>query len=152
MPYAEGTAVAVSKSKAELDELLRKRGADNVGTAQGPGYATLMFTMQGRTVSFRLTLPDGSERSITHTPTGLPRSAPARHTLLEAEHRRLWRALLLVVKAKLESAESGIETFESAFLANIVLPDGSTVIENVAPAIAGAYTDGKVRPLLALTN
>lgn len=152
MPYAEGTSVPVSKTRVELDNLLRAHGADNVGMAVGADYATLMFTMADRTVSFRLNMPIGVERSITHTEQGRERKAPARHAALDAEHRRLWRALLLTVKSKLEAAESGIETFESAFLAQIVLPGGSTVIENVAPAIAAAYTDGQVRPLLALNR
>ena len=152
MPYAEGTSVPVSKPRIDLDELLRAHGADNIGVAIGTGYVRLMFTMEQRTISFHVGLPTGAERDITHTPQGRIRSAPARHTALDAEHRRRWRALLLVLKAKLESAESGIETLESAFLANIVLPGGETVLENVAPAIAAAYTDGQVRPLLALNR
>ena len=43
------------------------------------------------------------------------------------EVRRRWRALLLVIKAKLESVESGIETFEEAFASQIVLANGQTV-------------------------
>lgn len=141
-----------SKTRLELDNLLRAHGAENVGMAVGSDYATLMFTMSDRTVHFRLNMPVGTERSITHTEQGRERKAPARHAALDAEHRRLWRALLLVVKSKLEAAESGIETFEDAFLANIVLPDGSTVAENVRPAIESAYSTGQVRPLLSLTR
>lgn len=150
--YAEGTHVPTAQTRLELENLLRNRGATEVGLATSDRWARLMFTMQGRTISFRVTMPDETARAITHTATGQQRSAGARHTALAQEHRRLWRALLLVVKAKLESAESGIETFESAFLANIVLPDGSTVADSVAPAIAASYADGKVRPLLALTD
>lgn len=152
MPYAEGTSVPVKQTRYELEDLLRRRGADNVGVATGVGYARLMFTMGDRTIAFRIHLPQGTEKAITHSPTGRARKTPARHEALAAEERRRWRALLLVVKAKLESAESGIETFEQAFLSNIVLPDGTTVHENVAPALAAAYADGQVRPLLALNH
>jgi hypothetical protein len=38
----------------------------------------------------------------------------------EAATRQRWRALVLVIKAKLEAVEAGISTLESEFLANIV--------------------------------
>ena len=63
---------------------------------------------------------------------------------LEQAERQRWRALLLVIKAKLESVENTIETFEQAFLENIVLPNDKTVADTVAPAIAVAYKDGKM--------
>lgn len=59
-----------------------------------------------------------------------------------------WRTLLLCLKAKLESVESGIETFEDAFLAQIVMPDGGTVAEHVRPRIAEAYAANTMQPLL----
>ena len=68
----------------------------------------------------------------------------------EQEVRRLWRSLVLTIKAKLECVESGIETFEHAFMANIVLPDGRTVAEHVAPGIAEAYRTGKVPLMLGM--
>jgi hypothetical protein len=55
-----------------------------------------------------------------------------------------WRALLLVIKAKLESVESNIETFEHAFLAQIVMPNDQTVSEILNPIIAFAYKSGKM--------
>ncbi len=62
--------------------------------------------------------------------------------------RSRWRALFLCIKAKLESIESGIETFEDAFLAHIQMPDGHTVAEHVRPRIAAAYETGTMQPLL----
>ena len=51
------------------------------------------------------------------------------------------------IKAKLEAVESGISIFEDEFLANIVLPDGTLVGDNVRTQIAYAYKSGDV-PLL----
>jgi hypothetical protein len=56
--------------------------------------------------------------------------------------------LLLCIKAKLESVEAKIETFEEAFLAHVVLPDGETVGEHALPAVAAIYKGGQLRPLL----
>ena len=44
--------------------------------------------------------------------------------------------------AKLEVVASGISTFETEFLGNIVLPDGGTVIEWLSPQIEEAYKSG----------
>lgn len=52
--------------------------------------------------------------------------------------RQKWRALNIVVKAKLEAVESGIAMFEE-FLAYIVLPNGLTVKDVVVPEIKKAY-------------
>jgi hypothetical protein len=68
--------------------------------------------------------------------------------LLIEEER--WRALLLIVKAKLEAVDSGIVTFEQEFLPHIVMPGGHTVYEATAPAIERAYVSGQVTPLLQI--
>jgi hypothetical protein len=64
------------------------------------------------------------------------------------KNRALARALLLVVKAKLVAVDSGVATFEDEFLANIVLPDGGLVGQQVKPAIAAAYDGRSMPPLL----
>lgn len=45
--------------------------------------------------------------------------------------------------------ESGITTLESEFLANLVLPDGGTVGDWLAPQIEEAYATGRMPPMLA---
>lgn len=44
--------------------------------------------------------------------------------------------------------ESRITTLESEFLANLVLPDGETVGNWVAPQIDEAYATGRMPPML----
>ena len=62
--------------------------------------------------------------------------------------RQKWRALLLVLKAKLESVDAKIATFEQAFVGDIVLPEtGKTVWETVREPIKLNY-EGKPMPLL----
>jgi len=62
--------------------------------------------------------------------------------------RQRWRALLLVIKAKLEAVTAGISTIETEFLANIVLPDNTTAGEWMLPQIDRAYRTGEMPPLL----
>jgi hypothetical protein len=149
--YAEGTTVPANQTKREIEDLLVKHGARGVGIATSPERAQVMFGLADRMMRFTIPLPSDTDRAVTHTEAGRARKAPARHQALAAEQRRVWRALLLVLRAKIESAESGVETIEEAFLAHIVLPDGGTVAEKVIPQIESAYATGQVRPLLALT-
>ncbi len=98
-----------------------------------------------------LPLPDANDQEFTHTPAqGYRRSPEGAEKAWEQACRQAWRALALVVKAKLEAIEAGIASFEDEFLAYTVLPGGTTVGEQVAPAIEEAYTTGRVQPLLAL--
>jgi hypothetical protein len=50
----------------------------------------------------------------------------------------------LVVKAKLQSVESGIESFEEAFLLLIVVPNGQLAI----PQFHSAYERQEMPPML----
>ena len=120
MPYAERTKVTFEKTISEIMGMLRKRGALQVGQVEEEARLTVMFAMNDRQVRFRVAW----EKS--------PQS-----------QRQRARALLLVIKAKLESIDSGVETFEQAFLANIVLADGKTVHERVAGDLAIEYRNAK---------
>jgi hypothetical protein len=63
-------------------------------------------------------------------------------------NRRLARALLLVLKAKLEAVASGVSIFDDEFLANIVMPDGKLVASHVRPRLAAAYANSGDMPAL----
>jgi hypothetical protein len=114
--------------------------------------AMIAFEMHGRRIVFKLPLPDRKEKRFTHVAVNktatTPRSADSALKVWDQACRERWRALLLCIKAKLESVESGIETFEDAFLAHIQMPDGLTVGEHVKPNIALAYEHQSMQPLL----
>ena len=66
----------------------------------------------------------------------------------EQAERQLWRAFLLVIKAKLEAVEAGIITIEDEFLANVVLPDNSTIKDNLLPRLQESISSGSLPPML----
>lgn len=148
MSYAEKTDVPVGRSRGELLALLEKHGCDSIGFQNSAAGATVTFHASERWIRFRLIFA-GLEH-FAKTPTGQVRSLPAREQAREQHVRARWRALVLVVKAKLEAVESGIEEWDEAFLAHVVLPDDRTVFEASSDAIASSYRDGKVRPVLEL--
>jgi len=125
MAYAEKTKVPVSKSKADIENLVKKYGANGWGIMEFNGRVQIAFQLAGRNLLFRVAIPEKDQAQ-----------------------RSMYRALLLVIKGKLESAESGIETLEEAFMANIVMPGGETVADSILPSIAKAYESGRDIPLL----
>jgi hypothetical protein len=151
--FAEGTEVSVEKSRAEIEGLIIRYGATSTAFMNGPGRAMIAFEAKGRRILFELPLPDKVDKKFTHVVMGRsrvpsPRSPEKAMVAWEQACRQRWRALALVIKAKLEAVETGISQFEDEFLANIVMPDGQTVSSHVRPKIAAAYDTGHMVPLL----
>ena len=106
----------------------------------------MAFSVSGRRVQIMLVMP--SIDDYARTARNSKRTAAAQRSALEQACRQRWRALLLIIRAKLEAVESGITTLESKFLPNIVLPDGGTVGQWLAPQIDDAYGTGRMPPIL----
>jgi hypothetical protein len=129
MAYGLYTKVPFERTTAEIIALLKKAGADRIGQAEEPGRFAVQCFLNGRLLRFAVDVPEEPQ----------PR-------------RQRGRALLLVIKAKLESTESGVETFEQAFLANVVMPDGQTIADKAVPLIAEAYASGKTPQLMLMAQ
>jgi hypothetical protein len=129
--FARETRVPVQQSQIEIQRLLDKAKAKQYGIATDYDLQTarVQFRLHDRVIRFTIALPD---------------AAKFRGERFAKAERQKWRALLLVIKAKLESVESQIETFEEAFLANIVMPNDQTVSDIVKPQIAESYKTGKM--------
>lgn len=148
MSYAENTSVSVSKSRIEIEELLKKWKATRTATAVEAHRAIVMFQIGKWMVRFTMPLPTEEEAKKQKTSRGWLFSTEQRAKWMEQQERSRWRALLLTIKAKLVSVESGVETFEVAFMAHLVLPGNVTVGEKALPAINEAYETGHLPPLL----
>jgi hypothetical protein len=125
--YANRTRVPAERTRLEIEQLMRKRGADQFFSGADGNKAILAFRLHGR--HLRFTLPLGPKLS-------------------DQIVRSRWRALLLVIKAKCEAIDLGILTVEDAFIGETVLPDKQTVAEYMAPQLEAAYSTGKMPPLL----
>lgn len=150
MGYAEKTSVDSYRSKNEIERTLTRYGATGFMNGWLGATAMICFEMDGRRVQFSLPLPDRKDKQFTHTPKGKERSEPAAEKEYEQAVRQKWRALALVIKAKLEAVESGITVFEDEFMAHIMLPDGKTVGSFMRPQIEEAYQVGTMPTLLPL--
>jgi hypothetical protein len=146
MKYAHDTSVSVERSKAEIERLLQRYGAKEFAHGWKTGKAVIQFGMMNRVVRFVLPLPDKNE--FSKTPTGKSRSDTDTFRAWEQGCRQRWRALTLTIKAKLESVESGIEEFDTAFMGQVVMPNGRTISEQLTPMIEQAYSSGKMPALM----
>lgn len=126
--FASETRVPATQTRADIEKLLSRNKATHIAYMATPEGAVLAFRLAGRMVRFSVPMPNEEK--------------------MPQKFRSRWRALLLCVKAKLESVGAGIETFDEAFMPHVVMPDGKTMSEHTLPLIARAYESGQMPPLL----
>lgn len=129
--FAAETKVPAMRSRAEIEQLLVRAKATHIAFMSAPEQAVVAFRLSDRMVRFTVPMPPESQGQ---------------------KHRQRWRALLMCIKAKLESVRTGIEHFDEAFLAHVVMPDGKTLAQHTLPQIASAYKSGKMPPLLGFED
>lgn len=148
--YASSTDVDVGRSRNEIERVLARYGAEQFMFGWNERSSVVEFIDHGRRVRFLLPLPPLVEFRVTTR--GRARKDAAAQRAREQAIRQRWRALLLVIKAKLEAVDAGITTFESEFLAHLVLPNGQTVGQWAAPQLASVYDSGAMPPMLPETS
>lgn len=90
--FAKNTSVLVSRSREEIARTMARYGADCFGYLTEPEKASVVFRLEKK--YYRLIpIPDDP-----------------------AKERQIWRVLLLLLKAKMESVAAGVSTAEQEFL------------------------------------
>lgn len=144
--YAKATKVSTDRSQAEIKRVLQRYGAGQYAPAEDweNGLAMIGFTFRDMAVRIVLKLPKRNDKAFTRTETGLERASSVAEKAWEQACRQRWRALAMIVKAKLEAVECEITTFEEEFMAHLVLPGGQTVGERLLPQIAEGVSSGSM--------
>jgi hypothetical protein len=122
--FAARTKVPIGRSRDEIERLVKRYGAKGFASAWHEDTARIEFVAHDRRIRFTVKVPEKEQAG-----------------------RQKWRALLLLVKAKLEAVDSRIVTFEEAFVGETVMSDGKTVWERTREPIRLDY-DGKPAVLL----
>lgn len=147
--YAQDTGVSTDQSKRDIERVLGRYGATAFGYLAEGDQVLVLFEIDKRRVGIRLPMPDRKSREITRTPVkGLWRDQDGIERTYEQAIRQRWRALLLIITAKLEAVKAGISTVEREFLADVMLPTGATVGQWVQPQLDEIYTSGTMPALL----
>ena len=128
MTYAKGTKVPVARSKTEIDKVLRKHGATAIMMGeQFDTGALVAFQLAARNVRIDVPLPQVDEFRRGPWGDGTRRYTEAQaNRRCEQATRERWRAVVLLLKAKLEAISLGHTTVEREFLYGMMLPDGQT--------------------------
>lgn len=150
MTFAKGTKTAIGTTEQQIKTMLQKAGADAVAMFEERTRAVVAFHLNGLAIQFRLPLPTPDDFRQTRRGSGwMENSEATKSSLWVQACRERWRALHLCIKAKLESVEQNIETFEEAFLPHIQMPDGETIGDKVLPEMRAQLAGAPPRPLLA---
>ena len=144
--YASKTTVAPEKSRAEIEKTLKRYGAAAFSYGYDDERAVVMFAAAGRKLRFELATPRPED--FRYDAAGRRRQTTQVMTARDQAERQIWRALALVIKAKLEAVQSGIVSFEEEFLAHILLPSGETVGQWTQPQLQDVYETGLMPSVL----
>jgi hypothetical protein len=130
--YAEGTKVTVESSRGEITGILAKHGVQKMGWMSAPDGDELMFELEGGSFRFRMVKPTAeSMRERDGKTYAYPQNIDWEAKATQ-EWRRVWRANVLLLKAKLEFIESGDTTLDRELMAYRVLKDGRTLEDAIA--------------------
>ncbi|WP_338182323.1 hypothetical protein [Jatrophihabitans sp.] len=138
--------MSVDKTQAEIQSTLRRFKASSFMFGEDEDRGIVAFVINDRKIKMVLPLPtqlaDKHWWASGKPFSGRKRTEAQARAALDQERKARWRGLLLCIKAKLESVDAGIESFDQAFLAYIALPTGQTVGEQVIEMINAAALDG----------
>jgi hypothetical protein len=132
--YASRTDVASDRSRSAIEKLLMAHGATSFVYGWDASHDRMQFVLHERAIRFllpRVTVDDLSRQKKR----GRFQSPAAAGRALEQANRQRWRALYLVIRAKLEAVEAGIAIFDQEFLAFIMGRDGMTVGDLILPQL-----------------
>lgn len=146
--YATETVVPVGRTRDEIERTLARYGAEGFMFGYDHSQGAIAFVIGGRHVRFQMPMPGREDKTFTHTPTGIARTEAQAQAAYDKAVRSRWRALLLIIKAKLEAIDAGIVTLEDEFLAQLVMPDNRTVGEAVRLQLEQALESGQTPALM----
>lgn len=140
--HAETTSVPVSKSRGQIDELLRAWECEGVRWTD--------YFSEGRTLLEFVWEPPNAPAFMARFELRLP----GEYRNAEQEWRRLHRVLRVFLLGQLEAVEGGLVTLEEVLLGHIVGPNDRTVGQELLPrlkeltsssavALLGTWTEGR---------
>lgn len=149
--FAAATKVEVTKTKSDIEKLLKKYGAGGFITGWHGDREALTFELQGRRYRYEFAVI--TEETVKYDKNGRERNAgnlTARSltATVEQAQRTRWRELLLGIKAKLVMVDAGITTLEEEFLSHVVLVNNQTVSQWIHPFLREAYAGGEMPPMI----
>jgi hypothetical protein len=152
--YAEDTAVPISRTRGEIDRLLRDWGAEAIAWSDDFRHdsVNLRFVWPKDAARFmarfRLRLPTRKDLEADAIDGRTGRVSEIKMTkLLDERGKREHRTLLLWLKGALNAVDLGLVSAEAIFLPFLEGKDGQTVAEVLVPRM-GVLLEGSAELLL----
>lgn len=133
LPYENTTAG--NKALAELQTILRRFGCNKFGSMQddSEGVLLVQFEYRGQMVSVKASINGYAQAWLNEHPhTNRMRSTKVAHErkAKEIASVAVYSVIRDWVKGQITAIETGVLSFEGAFLGQIMLPSGKTVLEH----------------------
>lgn len=133
LPYEKTTAG--NKALAELQTILRRFGCNKFGSMQDDSEGVLMvqFEYRGQQVSVKASVNGYAQAWLKEHPyTSRMRKSKIEHerAAKEVASVAVYSIIRDWVKGQIMAIEAGVLSFEDAFLGQIMLPSGKTVLEH----------------------
>jgi hypothetical protein len=134
LPYENTTSG--EKAVADMQKILQKFGCDSFGQMMnwGSGELLIQFEYRGRPVSMKASVNGYALAWLKEHPY----NARSRGTKADYEKKAKQVASIAVysilrdwIKGQVTAIETGVLSFEGAFLGQLVLPSGKTVMEQI---------------------
>ncbi|MFA5899414.1 MAG: hypothetical protein WC829_09920 [Hyphomicrobium sp.] len=147
MPLPYENATSGERSLGEIQKLLRGFGCNRFGSMidDGLGEVLVQFEYKGRPVSVKASIKGYATAWLKEHPHGArTRATPDqyRRKAMDIASVAVYSILRDWIKGQITAIETGILSFEGAFLGQILLPTGKTVLEHATesrmlPALEG---------------
>lgn len=147
MPLPYENATSGDRAVQDMQKILRAFGCDKFGHMLdfAAGELLVQFEYRGRQVSVKASANGYAQRWLKEHPySNRMKSSKAQHEAKAKEIGAIavYSILRDWIKGQITAIETGILSFEGAFLGQIMLPTGKTVLEqvtenNVLPALKG---------------
>lgn len=148
MPLPYESATSGERALGEIQKLLRGFGCNKFGSMidDGLGEVLVQFEYKGRPVSVKASINGYAAAWLKEHPynPGRTRSTRQQHErkAMDIASIAVYSILRDWIKGQITAIETGILSFEGAFLGQIMLPSGKTVLEyaeasSILPAIEG---------------
>jgi bisphosphoglycerate-independent phosphoglycerate mutase (AlkP superfamily) len=131
MNYANKTSVPVDRSMSQVRQVLQKHKAQAVAIAETDEGAATKFVFEGKPYQFVIKYPAIVEERIALTSSGKKRTTAQALAEIEAEKRRLWRCMVLYIKAAIEAHANGLIDLKRSMVGHMLLPSGKTFYSEI---------------------
>jgi hypothetical protein len=134
LPYENATSG--ERAMLEIQKILRTFGCTKIGNwiDSEAGTLTVQFEHRGRPVQVTASTKGYAAAWLKHNPY----SSRVRRSLIEHQRRAVLVAEVAIysvlrdwIKGQITAIETGVLSFEGAFLGQIMLPSGRTVLDHV---------------------